>query len=67
MMTTELEQRLTDVELRFMKLERFVHELSEVVHAQQHTIDALKAEAKRSRERASDEGSVVPNDKPPHY
>ncbi len=61
------DERLTDLELRFMTLERFAHELSQVVAAQQKVIDALAAEAKRSRERANDEGSSVPNDAPPHY
>jgi uncharacterized coiled-coil protein SlyX len=61
------DERLTDLELRFMKLERFTHELSAVVAAQQKVIDALATEAKRLRERANDEGSTVPNDTPPHY
>jgi uncharacterized coiled-coil protein SlyX len=63
----ELAARLTDLELRFMRLERYAHELSDVVATQQRAIDALVAEAKRLRERATDEGRAVPNEPPPHY
>ena len=45
------ETRLVDLELRFMKLERFAHELSDVVVAQRRQIEALTAETKRLRER----------------
>ncbi len=61
------DERVTDLELRFMKLERFAHDLSQVVAAQQKLIDALVAEARVKRERETDEGSSVPNDRPPHY
>ncbi len=64
---SETDERLTDLELRFMKLERFAHELSLVVAAQQKVIDALTLETKRLREGLTDEGSSVPNERPPHY
>lgn len=63
----DLLPRLVDLELRFMRLERYAHELSDVVAEQQRTIDALLAEAKRVRERTSDDGRTVPNEPPPHY
>ncbi|HSY24045.1 MAG TPA: SlyX family protein [Polyangiaceae bacterium] len=47
----DLEVRTVDLELRFMKLERELAELSEVVASQQRTIDALRAEALRRRGR----------------
>jgi uncharacterized coiled-coil protein SlyX len=56
----DLEVRTVDLELRFMKLERELAELSEVVASQQRTIDALRAEALRRRGgEAEGEGSVV--------
>lgn len=61
---TDIENRLVDLEVRFMKLERFAHELSDVVAAQQRTIDVLSAEAKRWREQTL---GVTEGDKPPHY
>ena len=61
------ETRLVDLELRFMKLERFTHELSDVVAAQQRQIEALTLETKRQRERAMQEEPAAPNDRPPHY
>jgi SlyX protein len=65
---TEHEPRLVDLELRFMKLERFAHELSDVVAAQGRTIDMLTAETKRLRAQLSDdEGGQPLNEKPPHY
>ncbi len=75
----DLETRTIDLELRFMKLERELAELSEVVAAQQRTIDALRADALRRRERdtsgdpARAEASGASreerlrDEKPPHY
>jgi uncharacterized coiled-coil protein SlyX len=75
---TELDSRLVDLELRFMKLERFTHELSDVVADQRREIDALRAqmiemkgaETNRLRDRLL-EGRESPSDessdKPPHY
>ena len=63
-----LEARVVDLELRYMKLERYAHDLSSVVADQQRLLDALTAETKRLRERALDEGhDVAPAEKPPHY
>lgn len=62
-----LEQRLVDLELRFMKLERYAQELSDVVAEQQRRIEALAIEAKRLRERAAQEEPAAGNDRPPHY
>jgi uncharacterized coiled-coil protein SlyX len=63
----ELEARLVDLELRFMKLERDTQDLSDVVAGQQKTIDALKLEAKRLRERLAEEEEPSALEKPPHY
>ncbi len=61
-------RRVVDLEMRFMQLEKFVHDLSSVVAAQQRTIDALAADGKRLRERVVDLGiDAGPGEKPPHY
>jgi SlyX protein len=62
-----LEPRLVDLELRFMKLERYAQQLSDVVAEQQRRIDALTAEAKRLRERAEGAEPAIANERPPHY
>ncbi len=62
-----LEARLVDLELRFMKLERYSQELSDVVADQQRRIDALTLETKRLRERAAQGEPAAGNDRPPHY
>ena len=73
----DLEARTVDLELRFMKLERELAELSEVVAAQQRTIDALRADALRRRERDASVPAAeasgpsreerLRDEKPPHY
>jgi len=64
----DLEARIVDLELRFMKLERFTHELSDVVAEQHRQIDALTLEMKRLRDRLADEGTERPSSEtPPHY
>ena len=62
-----LESRLVDLELRFMKLERYAQELSDVVAEQQRRIEALLSETKRLRERATQDEPAIGNEKPPHY
>ena len=64
----ELESRVVDLELRFMKLERFAQELSDVVADQRRQIDALTLETKRLRDRLSEEEEQgTSNERPPHY
>ncbi len=59
--------RLTELELKYMRLERHVEELSGVVAEQQKTIDALVAELRTTVARLRDMGDAVPGEKPPHY
>ncbi len=59
--------RLVDLELRFMKLERMVEELSAVVAEQQKTLDALVSHSKRVHDRLRDLGEEIGDEKPPHY
>jgi uncharacterized coiled-coil protein SlyX len=61
------ESRLVDLEVRFMKLERFAQELSDVVAEQQRQIEALTLEAKQLRERVLQREPAAANDRPPHY
>ena len=60
----ELEHRVVDLELRFMKLERDAQALSDIVVAQQRVIDALVLEIKRRGLAPEDDAS---NEPPPHY
>ncbi len=61
--------RLTELELKYMRLERTVEELSGVVAEQQTTIDRLLAQLAATTARVRDLGeSAGPGDeKPPHY
>jgi SlyX protein len=62
-----IEKRVVDLELRFMKLERYAQDLSDVVTDQQRLIEALMVETKRLRERAAQGEPAAGNDRPPHY
>ena len=60
--------RLTELELKYMRLERTVEELSTVVAAQQKTIDALVLELRAASSRLRDIGEAAPPaENPPHY
>ncbi|HEY1955671.1 MAG TPA: SlyX family protein [Polyangiaceae bacterium] len=60
--------RLTELELKYMRLERHVEELSSVVAEQQKTIDSLIRELKDTSARLRDMGEQAgPGEKPPHY
>lgn len=64
----ELEQRIVDLELRYMREEKLLHELNDVVVAQQRAIDELIAEVKRLREQIlSGVESPPQGERPPHY
>jgi len=59
--------RLTELELKYMRLERTVEELSGVIADQQKTIDALVKELASTTARLRDMGHEASADKPPHY
>ena len=61
-----MDPRLTDLEIRYMHLERQVSELSEVVYEQQRLIERLRKEMLELRGRLPDE-AAAPAEKPPHY
>jgi hypothetical protein len=58
---------VVDLQLRFMKLERELAELSAVVAVQQRTIDALKHVARSRRERDTQDEPGAGDEPPPHY
>jgi SlyX protein len=61
-----MESRLVALEVRYTHLERQMEELSQVVFAQQKTIDRLVQELAAWRSRVS--GVDGPGqDRPPHY
>lgn len=68
---TEIEERLTAIEMKLAFMEDFVRQIQEVAVEQAKTIDMLKKENKLISGRLRDmsdylEGDV-PNRKPPHY
>jgi uncharacterized coiled-coil protein SlyX len=64
---TEHLERIVDLEMRFMKLERELRELSDVVVSQQRVIHALRLEAKRMRDREQQDEQSPGHERPPHY
>ena len=62
-----MESRLTDLEVRYTHLERQVTELSEVVFAQQRTIDGLVRQLTATKAEIAQLTPQAANEKPPHY
>jgi uncharacterized coiled-coil protein SlyX len=62
-----MESRLVDLEVRYTHLERQVAELSEVVFAQQRTIDGLLRQLSSTRDEIAQLSTPAANEKPPHY
>jgi SlyX protein len=63
----ELEKRIIDLELRFMRQERLVDDLNDVIVEQRREIDRLLAEVKALREQILAGVEAVTNERPPHY
>lgn len=61
------ESRLVELEIRYAHLERLVDDLSQVVFEQGKTIDALRAELLRFRQRLDEPSDPIRDEKPPHY
>jgi SlyX protein len=69
-----VDRRITDLELRYMGLEKLTHELSDVVAAQGRLIDSMRAELAAQAQRlltraAGDDGdrNTLLDERPPHY
>jgi uncharacterized coiled-coil protein SlyX len=64
----ELQRRIVDLELRFMRHEKLTDELNGVVIEQQRAIDRLVAEVRTLREQVLSGAEAAPKDeRPPHY
>jgi len=60
--------RLTELELKYMRLERTVEQLSDIIAEQQKTIDTLVKELTATTARLRDMGQEAgAAEKPPHY
>jgi uncharacterized coiled-coil protein SlyX len=67
---TDLASRVQEMETRYMLLERYLDELSDVVAAQQQTIDGLLATVARLRPHLANLGEAQDtstDEPPPHY
>ena len=63
-----IEQRVVDLELRYMRAEKMLQDLSDVIILQQKAIDRLTSDLASIRERVPDApGDAIPNERPPHY
>jgi uncharacterized coiled-coil protein SlyX len=66
----DLVTRIQELETRYMLLERYLDELSDVVATQQQTIDALRVTMARLQPhvlKSGDEQDATPDERPPHY
>jgi uncharacterized coiled-coil protein SlyX len=66
-----MEDRIVELELRYMELKRLVEELSTVVAAHERALERIQAAqaaaANRMRELADKAEGPVADEKPPHY
>lgn len=63
-MPNDADDRLTDLEVRYVHQARLLEELSGVLFEQQRTIEALE---RRVRELEDRQGDDAGSEKPPHY
>jgi SlyX protein len=63
----ELEARIVDLELRFMRQEKLSDELNQVIVEQQRAIDRLVAELRALRQQVTSLSEPVKDERPPHY
>ena len=67
---SDLEARLMELEIRYTEQQQLVQDLSDVVYAQQKTIDLLLAELGLLKKKLEGEPGLVDaqaQEKPPHY
>jgi SlyX protein len=67
-----MEERITDLEIRFMHQERTIHELSDALFRQQQAIERLEGELRQIRDQfgqvfLSPVRSAEEEEPPPHY
>ncbi|MGO9709852.1 MAG: SlyX family protein [Polyangiaceae bacterium] len=64
----ELQKRIVDLELRFMRQEKLTEELNDVIVEQQRALDRLTLELRTLREQVLSGTEAAPKDeRPPHY
>lgn len=67
---SDLDARLMELEIRYTEQQQLVQDLSDVVYAQQKTIDLLLAELGLLKKKLEGEPGLVDaqaQEKPPHY
>lgn len=62
-----MDERLTDLEIRYTHQSRLVDDLSRVVHEQRGLIDRLEARVKDLERRLFALEDPTPDEVPPHY
>jgi len=65
-----MEPRIVELEIRFTEQQAMLQQLSDVVYAQQRTIDKLRADLERLAKKLAGEPGLVDahaDEKPPHY
>ena len=65
-----MEQRISELELRFTEQQDLVQQLSDVVYQQQKALDLISAELRTMRKKLEGEPGMVDakaDEKPPHY
>jgi uncharacterized coiled-coil protein SlyX len=64
----EAERRIVELELRYMRMDKMMQDLSDVLVAQQSTIERMTAELEQLRERIPDDPTqTIRDEPPPHY
>ncbi len=67
---SDAQERLTELELRFMEQQATLQALSDVVYAQARALDALSAEVQQLTKKLQAEPGLVDaseKERPPHY
>lgn len=65
-----MEQRLNEVELKFIEQQALLQDLSDVVYAQSRQLEAMQATIALLQKKLAGEPGLVDanqNDRPPHY
>ncbi len=62
-----MDNRVVDLEIRYAHLERQLSELNQVVFEQQQALTLLQQQVIAIRNRLTNLGEPMENEKPPHY
>lgn len=64
------DERIIELEIRFMQQQELLQELSDVLYGQQRLIDALRAEVEQLKKKLEGDPGLVDakqHERPPHY